>query len=218
MVQSVYWVCLVIGGVFVAIATLGGLGDIDGDMSVDADGDLSAETEVTSDYQIDTDARLSQTSEVKQRSLKRNRKGTPWNFLTSLTSFKFWTVGGCFFGLTGVVLSWVQPNWSPLLVLGLAIGVGILCGGTLTFLLRKLQNRQADSLVRAENLAGLVGIVELPFDAQSKGKVRLTVRGTVLRQVAMTNDQRTFQQGDRVLVVGIEGGRLWVVSADDEGI
>jgi membrane protein implicated in regulation of membrane protease activity len=207
-VQLVYWICLIIGGVFVAIATLGGLGDVD----FDADGDVDFSADADMDYQIDTDPRLSQPSPT-ERPFARARRSSGFN-LSFLTSFKFWTVGGCFFGLTGVVLSWVQPDWSPALVLGLAIAVGLLCGGTLTFLLRGIQRRQADSMVRTEDLSGVVGTVELPFDANSKGKVRIQVRGSVLHLIAMTNEEKGFQPGDRVLVIGTEQGRVWVAGVE----
>jgi hypothetical protein len=44
-VQLVYWICLIIGGIFVAIATAGGLGDLDFD--ADGDVDLSADADRT---------------------------------------------------------------------------------------------------------------------------------------------------------------------------
>jgi hypothetical protein len=100
------------------------------------------------------------------------------------------------------------------MVLVLAIIMGLLCGGTLTFLLRGLQQRQADSMVRTEDLSGLIATVELPFDAQSKGKVRLQVRGSLLHLIAMTNEEKAFNRGDRVLVIGSEQGRVWVAAVE----
>ena len=47
--QSIYWFCFVIGGVFVAIATLGGAGDADFDADFDADADFDVELDAVAD-------------------------------------------------------------------------------------------------------------------------------------------------------------------------
>ena len=210
--QSVYWFCFVIGGVFVAIATLGGAGDTDFDAEADVDFDADADIELEGgldveapdadfDAQVDTDLQL-----------LRKVKGAYVFSLNILTSFKFWTVGGFFFGLTGLSLGWVQPNWPSPLIFITALIMGILLGGTLAVALRHLARRHADSLIRTEDFAGRVGIVELPFDAKSKGKVRLELRGSVLHMMALTDDTKQFVPGDKVLVVNVESNRLWVVS------
>ena len=216
--QSIYWFCFVIGGVFVAIATLGGAGDADFDAAADFDADFDAELEVDADFdgdleldgdapdagfdaQVDTDLQLLQKV-----------KGAYLFSLNILTSFKFWTVGGFFFGLTGLSLSWVQPNWPTSVIFIAALLMGITLGGILAIVLRHLARRRADSLIRTEDFAGRMGIVELPFDAHSKGKVCLELRGSTLHMMALTDDTKKFVPGDKVLVVNIENNRLWVVS------
>ncbi|MEM1240560.1 MAG: hypothetical protein AAGI45_12030 [Cyanobacteria bacterium P01_H01_bin.26] len=218
--QSVYWFCFVIGGVFVAIATLGGAGDadFDGDADIDLDADIEADADIDLggdldgdldgdapdagfDAQIDTDLQL-----------LRKVKGASVFSLSILTSFKFWTVGGFFFGLTGLSLGWIQANWSPLLIFVAALIMGTVLGGVLAAALRYLTRRRVDSLIRTEDFAGRVGTVELPFDTKSKGKVRLELRGSVLHMMALTDDTRHFVPGDKVLVVNVENNRLWVVS------
>lgn len=212
--QSIYWFCFAIGGVFVTLSMVGGdlLGDADTDLDVDADadfdadldGDLEGDVGADGDLQIDTDIDL-------LRNPRKRRRIPLW--LSILTSFKFWTFGGCFFGLTGLVLGFLQPDLSPAWVLGIAIAMGLLCGSALTTALRGLKNRQVNSLVRNEDFAGLLGTVELPFDTSSKGKVLLEVGGSTLHLVAQTDEQVSFLVGDPVLVVGRTNNRLWVVSA-----
>lgn len=214
--QSVYWFCFVIGGVFVAIATLGGAGDADFDAEadVDFDADFDADVDVDLDADLDGDAPdIDFDAQVDtDLQLLRKVKGAYVFSLNILTSFKFWTVGGFFFGLTGLSLSWVQPNWPAQLIFITALIMGILLGGTLAIALRHLARRHADSLIRTEDFAGRVGIVELPFDSKSKGKVRLELRGSVLHMMALTDDTKQFVPGDKVLVVNVESNRLWVVS------
>ena len=98
------------------------------------------------------------------------------------------------------------------LIFVVALAMGIFCGATLAGSLRYLKSRQVDSLVRNEDFSGLVGIVELSFDADSKGKVVLEVGGSTLHLIARTEDDEIFRVGDRVLVVAHSENRLWVVS------
>ena len=222
--QSVYWFCLTIGGAFVALSLVGGGDlvddldvdadadfdidadadfDVDADVDVDADLDTDVDVDTDSDLQIDTDVEL-----LKTRSRRRRR--LPF-LLSVLISFKFWTFGGFFFGLTGLVLGATNPELGGLIFV-IAIAMGIFCGGSLVSALRYLKHRQVDSLVRNEDFSGLVGVVELPFDKNSKGKVFLEVGGSTLHLIARTDEDETFAVGDPVLVVGRSQNRLWVVS------
>ena len=108
-----------------------------------------------------------------------------------------------------------SPELGPL-IFAIALLMGCVCGGTLAGTLRYLKRRQVDSLVRNEDFAGLVGLVELPFDANSKGKVLVEMGGSTLHLIARTDEQTSFQVGDRVLVVGRHQNRLWVVSDKHE--
>ncbi|MEO1619411.1 MAG: hypothetical protein AAFU53_00105 [Cyanobacteria bacterium J06632_3] len=231
--QSVYWFCLTIGGAFVALSLVGGgelFEDLDIDADVDADLDFDADFDADADFDIDadvdadadfdtdldadadTDTDLQLETDVELlRNKPRRRKLISWSILTSL---KFWTFGGFFFGLTGVVMSALEPGLGVVGIFVTALMMGLLCGGGLVVALRYLKGRQVDSLVRNEDFAGLVGTVELPFDPKSKGKVCLEVGGSTLHLVAQTDEEKTFQPGDPVLVVGRTQNRLWVVSAE----
>ena len=198
--QSLYWFCFIIGGLFVALAALSGLDGVDFDNDMDPDLEL-----------------FDQRSETKKNypgPTKRKGWGqvTRPPLLSIVKSLKFWTFGSCFFGLTGLLLSMLQPPLSPLGVAIIAVGVGMLCGTAMSGILLCLQQRQADSLVRSADLAGLTGTVEVPFDSTSKGKVRLKIKGSMVDFIAFTDEPQDFAQGDKVWVVGTEQNRLWVVS------
>ncbi|MBT9311503.1 OB-fold-containig protein [Leptothoe kymatousa] len=225
--QSVYWFCFVIGGVFVAIATLGGASDTDFDAGANFDAEIDADfdADLDADVDLDTDLNSSMPDGISPEAsldaeidtdlqLLRQVKGVYVFSLNILTSFKFWTVGGFFFGLTGLSLGWVQSNLPPLLVFIAALAMGTLLGGTLAIALRHLARRHADSLIRTEDFAGRVGIVELPFDQHSKGKVQLELRGSVLHMIALTDDHKQFAPGDKVLIINVDNNRLWVVSEE----
>ncbi|MEL7224214.1 MAG: hypothetical protein AAF810_15145 [Cyanobacteria bacterium P01_D01_bin.36] len=221
--QSVYWFCLTIGGAFVALSLVGG-GDLLDDVDIDADADFDidadagfdvdagfdAEADADFDADVDADGDVQIDTDVELLHVARKRKQVP-AWLSILMSFKFWTFGGFFFGLTGLVLGATNPELGVLIV-AIALIMGIVCGGALVSALRFLKYRKVDSLVRNEDFSGLVGTVELPFDKNSKGKVFLEVGGSTLHLIARTDEAVNFQVGDRVLVVGRSQNRLWVVA------
>ena len=214
--QSVYWFCLVIGGCFVALSTIGGDlfdgADVDADLDIDADFDADFDVDADIDADVDVDTDLQVDTDLDLLRDRRKRRFPRW--LSILLSFKFWTFGGCFFGLAGVLLTATQPELAGITVLIFSLITGVVCGVALVSVIRGLKNRQVDSLVRNEDFAGLLGTVELPFDSESKGKVFLEVGGSTLHLVAQTDEKRVFQPGDEVLVVGRNENRLWVVSSD----
>jgi membrane protein implicated in regulation of membrane protease activity len=69
-------------------------------------------------------------------------------------------------------------------------------------------------LITHEDLVGLAGTVEVPFDAHCRGKVRLMVKGSILEVVAFTDEVSTLEPGEQVVVVGTQENRVWVVSSD----
>jgi hypothetical protein len=129
-------------------------------------------------------------------------------------SFKFWTFATCFFGLTGLVLSHLSVALPSPWIVALALGMGTLLGTLVSGSLQFLRRRRVDSLVRSQDLVGLCGRVEVPFDADSRGKVRLQVKGNLVDFMAYTDEPRPLHVGDTILVVGSENNRLWVVSTE----
>jgi len=198
-----YWICFILGGAFVLLAVVGGLDGADladGDFDADLDGDESG----------DRDIELMDPGDRPRPSpFARARRLSP---LSLLTSFKFWTFGLCFFGLTGLVLTNLGVN--PIGVAIAAVLMGLLCGGAMALALRLLRQRQVNSLIESADLAGLEGTVEVPFDASSRGKIRLQVKGSMVDYMAYTNHSKPLERGDRILVIGTEGDRLWVVPAE----
>jgi hypothetical protein len=196
---TLYWLCFVTGGVFVLLAIVGGFDGVDFD---GLDGDAPFE----SDLDI---AAPGVHTRHQPSSFRPKPRANPMGVLCSL---KFWTFGVCFFGLTGLVLSSLSIHLPASLIITAAVGMGIICGALVAGTLRALRERHANSLVRSEDVVGLAGIVTLPFDRNSRGKVQLKVKGSQVERIAYTDEDLDFHLGDRVLVVGIEQERLWVVS------
>ena len=195
--QSMYWLCFVLGGTFVTLSAISGLDGVEFD--AESDTDIELRTPSSHDH-----------SKPSSQALSPNIRFA----ISVLTSFRFWTVGSGFFGLTGLLFSWLYPSLGGWGIFAIALLMGGLLGTAIASTLVALHIRQVDSLVRSTDLAGLMGVVELPFDAHSKGKIRVDVRGNLVDFIARTEEDTPLAQGDRVLIVGAENNRLWVVSAD----
>ena len=198
---TIYGLCFLIGGIFVVLATLGGIDEVDFDFEVDPDLEI-----------IDPGEGPPQKGRLRRGHRRVGRPSLP--ILGILKSLKFWTFGSCFFGLTGLVLSALQPALVPAGIFTLALGMGLLCGIAMAWILLVLRRRHADSLVRSEDLVGQTGIVEIPFDAHQKGKVRLQVKGSTVDFVALTDEPKMLKIGDPIVVMGTKKNRVWVVSAE----
>ncbi|MDJ0554206.1 MAG: NfeD-like protein [Microcoleaceae cyanobacterium MO_207.B10] len=192
--ESAYIFCLIIGGAFVALSVFAGLDGVDFDQDFDPDFEV-----------VD---RPNKKTNTLFNSRPRRRLWLP------LFSFKFWTFGSCFFGLTGILLSYSSPTLSPTIVAIISIIVGILCGTIMAWVLHTLKHNQVDSLVRSADLVGLSGTVEIPFDKDSRGKIRVNVKESIVEFIAFTEESREFHQGEIAFIVGVENNRAWVISED----
>jgi membrane protein implicated in regulation of membrane protease activity len=102
-------------------------------------------------------------------------------------------------------------NYFLLTITVISITVGIFIGALIVWFIYFWRQREiVDSLMKPEDVIGLWGIVELPFDTDSKGKVRVEVKGSIVDLVALTDDHQEFLLGDRVLIIQMQGNRVWV--------
>ena len=106
--------------------------------------------------------------------------------LSLLFSTPFWSFGLTGFGLSGLLMQLLVRNsagWlNHLIALTMGVGMGMLA----TRMLRVIGQREADSLVRSDDLIGLEGVVTLAMDDEKRGFVELSVRGTLLRRPALS--------------------------------
>ena len=129
--------------------------------------------------------------------------------LTILFNTPFWSFGLFGFGFSGLLLTWLSPagSWLPSGVVALAMGVAM--GWVAAYLLRLMARRQADSLVRSEDLIGLEGLVTLELTEHERGFVELQARGSLIRRPAVSV-QGSISKGASVVVVDIDGHTLSV--------
>lgn len=199
----IYLACFLIGGVFVALSVSGGFEGFDFDSEVDGDAEFD-----------DIDFGTNQEKPPKQYNRWLGNPKPKTKLWLPFFSFKFWTFSVCFFGLTGLALTWLEPDLGTTLTAFIAVSVGFIIGTAMAWLLRVLGGNYTNSFTRTDDLIGVVGKVEIPFDNTSRGKVQLSVKGSTIGFSAMTEEQTEFQQGEEVLVVSYQDNRVWVVSTD----
>jgi membrane protein implicated in regulation of membrane protease activity len=195
MMQTIYWFCALVGGGFVLLSALGGLDGPNFDMDWDSD--------------------VEWVDPNKSRSQHRlNRRGLRFavRIVENLRSIKFWTFGTCFFGLTGLTLTYTQAALSTTLILLIALGMGFGMGITASSLLLMMRRRQVNSLIQPDELVGVLGSVEVPFDRNSRGKIRIQLKDSIMEFSAFTNDPKPLKAGEQVVVISMENNRVWVVS------
>jgi len=208
----IYLACALIGGVFVALSVSGSFEGFDFD--TEADLDLDADMDAEADFD-DVDFGTHQGKTEKKYNPWLGKPAPQHQVWLPIFSFKFWTFGICFFGLTGLALTWLEPSLGVVWITVIAVLVGLVIGTTMAWLLRVLGGNYTNSFTRTDDLVGVIGKVEIPFDANTRGKVQLSVKGLTVGFSAMTEQDKAFQSGEEVLVVSCQDNRVWVVSADN---
>ena len=190
---TIYSVCLAVGGIFVLLAAIGG---VDG-----------AEFETEFDWDVEGQSQSNVPRPVYLTWIL--------GLIRVLLSLRFWTFGVCFFGVAGLLLQVLSPGLPSNVEAGLAIAIGLFCGVSTVAILGWLKTQeQANSLLTTDDWVGACGVVELPFDQDSRGKVKLEVKGAQVRTQALTAESKTFERGDRVIVIRMERNRAWVVAEE----
>ena len=129
--------------------------------------------------------------------------------LSLLFSTPFWSFGLTGFGLSGLLMQLLMRNSSGWFTQLIALTVGAGMGMVATRLLRVIGRREADSLVRSDDLIGLEGVVTLAMDGEQRGFVELSVRGTLLRRPALSCNG-ALAVNTKVVVVGSDDHTLRV--------
>lgn len=104
-------------------------------------------------------------------------------------------------------------NKDQLVVIAItAITIGVILG-VLFIILIKINrgNTVINSLVSVNQIVGAIGRVEIPFDQNSKGKVRVGIKGSLIDFVALTSLPYQFQLGELVLIIEIKENKVWVI-------
>ena len=211
---TLYLTCLIGGGIFVGLSVLSGLDDdvgFDADQGGGVDVDVDAEVELDGDALLADHASMADASHGLSDSPQRAAKRTWLPFM----SFRFWTFGSAFFGLTGASLTLLSLSVEPIiLALSSAVGVGV--GTASAAIIRMLRKPVGQRRLRADDFTGATGELLLGLKAAGVSKVRLQGGGGVHELVAVSEDGGPIEKGAHVVVLGLDAeGRARVSRVDE---
>lgn len=215
----IYIFCMVFGGIFVGLSVFGGLfegdADLDGDADFDVDADADFDVDADADFDVDADADAGAGSVLDgghnhgydgDIEVSIGRRFNPF------VSFKFYTFGLTFFGLTGVLFTALNLIESSAAIFALSLGMGLFAGMGMAYALFRLNASSGSQGVTARDYVGLPAKVMLPVSPQRNGKVRLAIRGRIIEMPARAaDDEVVFDFGEDCYVLGIEDGVVEVV-------
>ena len=193
----VYWVSLIVGGVFVVLSLLGG-----SDTDADADVDFDADADFDADFDADLDADFDAEAEVEVGGAG---VASPSPDFVDLFSIRALFLFSAFFGLTGVLLSLAGTTEPLVAILAALTGLVVGLGGN--YLIKRIGYAHISSVVTSADLKGRTAQVTLPFDTRDKGKISLVSKGQRLHLVAQAlgDEGEPFERGDEVVVVRLNG-------------
>jgi len=200
--ETIYLICLLVGGFFVLLSMFGG-GETD--LDVDADADVDFDSGMSLATTLDADSVLS----------GEGQSSGAGPGLVDVFSVRALFLFAAFFGLTGVALSLLDSG-EPLTAI-LAILVGLVTGLGGNYVIKRVGYDHVSSDVTSSDLKGQTGKVLVPFDGERKGKISLIARGHRLQLVAQAFENQTidtFDPGDEVVIVRVNGAIAEVVKPE----
>jgi membrane protein implicated in regulation of membrane protease activity len=176
---------LVLGGILLAASMFVGDGDHDADLG---GGDLG-------------DADLGDADGGHQ--IEGPVHGDLGGIVAVFVSLRFWTFFAFIFGLTGTALDGLGLA-APPVTLGLALGMGAVCGYGATALLRAATRSEVGTVASASDYVGQTGRVLLPIGGEGLGKVRIELQGTTVDVLATSDDEQPLAVGDTALILEMQ--------------
>ncbi|MCB0825823.1 MAG: DUF1449 family protein [Armatimonadetes bacterium] len=193
-----YIIATILGGGLVLLSALGGIGgghfDMDHDMSVDVN------TDVDMDHDVSHDGDTVSTDH--------------FDFWLPFFSLRFWTYAFAAFGVFGLFLTFTKFAPEPMAAM-ISAGAGVLIGSLAAIAMRWINKSSVNSVVRESDFIGQEGKMSVTPRNGEPGKVRLEIKGEMIDMLAMPAEGFSVQQGEEVIVVGVDGTRVRVAKASD---
>ncbi|HLU64867.1 MAG TPA: hypothetical protein VKZ63_01240 [Kofleriaceae bacterium] len=192
----IYLIALIVGGVLLAITLIlggdGEAGEVDAELDADADFDADADGDAHSDHG-GFDAFMA------------------W---LPLTSLRFWTFFGAFFGLVGTVLAaWKLAGPVPTAIM--AVAAGYLSGLMMDRAIRYLRRNDTDSSLGERDVVGATGKLLVAAGPGRTGKVRVHLKGRAVDLLAETDE--VLAAGQPILILSMrEDGHVVVTRGGKE--
>jgi membrane protein implicated in regulation of membrane protease activity len=193
---ELFILCGVIGFVFLAISFI--FGEFGGGVEHEIGHDLHVEA----DHDVSHD--LSHETETDHDDSGREGPG----FFSIRTMSAFVTV----FGLSGLMATLLKTSDIASVLIGVAAGS---VGAVIVHSVTKLFFRsQASSIITDNDMLNSTGTVLVEVQKEAIGKVRLTVKGSMVEKLATNMDDTIIPVNKKVRVVGFEKNMVIVVNDD----
>ena len=216
---TVYLICLLSGGVLVAVSVLLGGGDhdlhadsdfeasLDGldfdadmDMDMDFDMDMDMDFDVDADMDFDVDG-IDHDHDLHVHS--GDSVGDAASIWLPFLSLRFWIFTTAFFGLTGTLLSYFSSLKDINVITGISAGVGFIAGFGVSYLLHVLQRGQVSGTIPPKEFIGRTARVMVAVDAEHPGKIQLELHEEHINMIAETVEGHELQKGDTAFIVAV---------------
>jgi membrane protein implicated in regulation of membrane protease activity len=138
------------------------------------------------------------------------------DLLGALLSFRSLVFFMAFFGLTGIVMTWLGAGTALAVIL--AVAIGLFTAYINTKLLRYLKRTSVSSRLPDSRIAGNAATVVVPISDDSRGKISVDINGQRLYLIATpftSGRGDTYAIGDTVVIVEVDRGSALVTAMDD---
>ncbi len=201
-----YVFSLIVGGMLLLASILFGGKELEADGAAEAD--LGAGLEAGADAGADADAggELDLEGHAGHGHLDDVAAlGPGRRLLRWFGSVRFWTFFLTFFAATGLAVQGFGLVEHPLVGFALAVGMGLLTGGTAASVTRWLEQGEAAEAPKVDDYIGKSVRVLLPVEPGGTGKVRLQLRGQTVDVLATTDEEEPLGPEDEVIIIEMEG-------------
>jgi hypothetical protein len=98
-----------------------------------------------------------------------------------------------------------------ILIISVIIGIVVSVIFVIFLKISRGKKQTISSLLDSRKLVGLFGTVQIPFDNQTKGKIRVNFQGSIIDLMARSNSAQQFLIGDEVFVIEAKNNEVWVI-------
>ena len=179
---GIYWGTFLFGAILIASSIFLGDGDGDGDMDKDVSFDK--------DFSLDVDGEA----------------GGDFDSMGWLPflSLRFWTFFLGLFGLSGIMLTGVDTDFTTTLVTSGFLGVGM--AYPISYLFQHLKRDSVTSNTSSETYTQEMATTLLPFNPNGQGKIRISNGGELIDVIATNPTSHSIEEGAEVLIVSMDDG------------
>jgi membrane protein implicated in regulation of membrane protease activity len=186
---SIYLGSLLFGSVLILTSLIFG-GD-DSDMDKDFDKDIGFDKDLSFDKDVDFDG----------DAADGDTDGPAW---LPFLSLRFWTFALGSFGLTGTILTFLGSAAVTTAVV--SSGMGLVLGYFIAFAFQKLKKSNITSDTSSVALKNQVGSVLLDIEPNSRGKIRVHASNQIHDLMAITQDSKPIEAGEKIIIVSVKDG------------